>query len=529
MLRQPETTADHGKDDDKDKDARISKRYFGQAWCVCHMSPVANTDYMHKLLPDRQTHVRVYFASIRFIPGNSMMLSPVRVDQIERGCRPFQWLQRMRDRPYPALLESSQHDGSLGQYSILCTSPRKVMACRASGVEIVNCRSGESRLVQDDPFRVMSEEFSRHRIEMPDDYDLPFAGGAIGYFSYDLRHHIESLPRQCEYDLPVPGFILGLYDHGLIFDHGRDVTFYVGPRSSEPPSANFSLDTADSHPPVGPTRLVSNFTPDEYREAVNQVKDYIAAGDIFQANLAQRFEGRAPDDALHIYRRLREINPAPFAAYLEYPEFEVISSSPERFLLLDDDHVWTRPIKGTRPRVSGREEYNRRQREELLGSEKDHAELAMIVDLERNDLGRVCRYGSVEVAEHAVLETYPTVYHLVSTVEGELYRQQHDEFDLLRATFPGGSITGAPKIRAMEIIEEIEPHARNVYTGSVGYISYHGRMDLNIVIRTIVQTGGRIYMQVGGGIVADSDPEAEYRETLDKGKALFDAVGGEYE
>ncbi len=184
----------------------------------------------------------------------------------------------------------------------------------------------------------------------------------------------------------------------------------------------------------------------------------------------------------------------------------------------------TRPIKGTRPRAEGDDAFNRRMRAELEASAKDHAELTMIVDLERNDLGRVCRYGTVRVEEHAVIEEYPTVFHLVSTVSGELYRGAFDEFSLVRATFPGGSITGAPKIRAMEIIEELEPHARGVYTGAIGYVSFHGRMDLNIAIRTLVRAKGRVYAQVGGGIVADSDPALEYDETLHKGRALFQAL-----
>jgi anthranilate/para-aminobenzoate synthase component I len=209
---------------------------------------------------------------------------------------------------------------------------------------------------------------------------------------------------------------------------------------------------------------------------------------------------------------------------MKYPEFEIISSSPERFLLLEGDRVTTRPIKGTRPRRAGDEVFNQRMVQELRSSAKDHAELTMIVDLERNDLGRVCNYGSVKVAEHAAVETYPTVFHLVSTVTGELYRRGHDEFSLIKATFPGGSITGAPKIRAMEIIEELEPHARAVYTGAIGYISFHGRMDLNIAIRTMVKVRDRIYAHVGGGIVADSDPVLEYEETLHKGKALFEAL-----
>lgn len=453
------------------------------------------------------------------------MAASIHKVRMESGCRPLDWLRAVAGEPCPVLLESSLHEGYLGRYSILCWEPFKRLTCRGGEVEIEDLRRGTRATVAGSPFRVLSREFDAHRIVTPPDFDLPFAGGAIGYFSYDLRHSVEKLPRWCSYDLPVPEFILCFYDRAVVFDHRLGVTDYVGPEGSAPPRPLPAPGGDGGSPPeIEGVELESNFTRAGYVEAVERTKEYIAAGDIFQANLSQRFEGECPAEGLTVYERLRAVNPAPFSAYMKYPAFEVISSSPERFLLLEGDGVFTRPIKGTRPRIEGDDVFNRRMREELLASAKDHAELAMIVDLERNDLGRVCRYGSVRVSEHAVLETYPTVYHLVSTVRGRLYREQYDEFALLRATFPGGSITGAPKIRAMEIIEELEPHARNLYTGSIGYVSFHGRMDLNIVIRTMLKMGGRIYVQVGGGIVADSEPELEYQETLHKGRALFQAV-----
>ena len=454
------------------------------------------------------------------------MSGSIRVETVEHGCRPFQYLRSVADQPFSVLLESSLHDTYLGRYSILCWDPLKKLTCRRGEVEMEDLRHGRRTTEAGNPFKILSREFDSHRLVPPPDFGLPFAGGAVGYFSYDLRHCIEKLPTRCSYDLDMPEFILCLYDRALIFDHQRGVTHYVGPAGSPPPRPlPAGREDGASLPEVEGVELTANFARVDYLEAVERTKEYIAAGDIFQANLSQRFEGPCPADGLTIYERLRAINPAPFSAYMKYPGFEIISSSPERFLLLEGDGVLTRPIKGTRPRIEGDEVFNEHMRGELLSSAKDHAELAMIVDLERNDLGRVCKYGTVRVSEHAVLETYPTVYHLVSTVEGRLYREQYDEFALIRATFPGGSITGAPKIRAMEIIEELEPHARNVYTGSIGYVSFHGRMDLNIVIRTMLKKGDRIYMQVGGGIVADSDPEMEYQETLHKGKALFQAVG----
>jgi len=448
----------------------------------------------------------------------------VQVTALERGCRPFAYLKAVADRPYPVLLESSLCDTALGRYSILCWDPFCRITCRGQEVEVADLRRGSSRVQSGSPFQVLSSEFEPHRMRLPADFPLPFAGGAVGYFSYDLRHRIERLPRLCAYDLPMPELMLCFYDRALVFDHGEGATYYVRPPGASPPRIAPGAKPSRI-PKAEPVELHSNFTADAFMGAVERTREYIAAGDIFQANISQRFEGECPQGGLRVYERLRAVNPAPFSAYLAYPEFEIISSSPERFLLLEGDRVTTRPIKGTRPRRAGDEIFNRGMREELLSSAKDHAELAMIVDLERNDLGRVCRYGTVRVREHAALETYPTVHHLVSTVEGRLFREQFDEFDLLRATFPGGSITGAPKIRAMEIIEELEPHARSVYTGSIGYVSFHGRMDLNIVIRTLLRMGGRVYMQVGGGIVADSGPAMELRETLYKGKALFEAVG----
>jgi para-aminobenzoate synthetase component 1 len=266
----------------------------------------------------------------------------------------------------------------------------------------------------------------------------------------------------------------------------------------------------------------SGFTREEYLESVRAVKEYILAGDIYQANLSQRFSAPLLEPAWELYGRLRVLNAAPFSAYLNFGDFAVASSSPERFLRVDGRDVETRPIKGTMPRFDdpGRDEASRQA---LLGSGKDLAELSMIVDLERNDLGRVCEYGSVKVEEHAVLESYATVHHLVSTVTGRLHWGR-DLVDLLKATYPGGSITGAPKIRSMEIIDELEPTARSVYTGSIGYVGFDGDCDLNIAIRTMIITGGRVYSQVGGGIVADSDPVSEYEETLHKGKAMFSAV-----
>jgi para-aminobenzoate synthetase component 1 len=270
-------------------------------------------------------------------------------------------------------------------------------------------------------------------------------------------------------------------------------------------------------------KLAANFSHDGYLRAVANAREYICAGDIFQVNLSQRFDVDINISPYELYKCLRKINPAPFASYLNFEGVSIVGASPERFLKLRGDLVETRPIKGTKPRGRTPEE-DQALAQSLLRSVKDRAENIMIVDLERNDIGRVCRYGTVRVAELAILETYPTVFHLTSTVVGQLGEGKH-RLDLLKATFPGGSITGAPKVRAMEIIDELEPTRRSVYTGALGYLGFNGDMDLNIVIRTIIIKDGRAYFQVGGAIVYDSVPEAEYIETLDKGKALMQALG----
>jgi para-aminobenzoate synthetase component 1 len=380
-------------------------------------------------------------------------------------------------------------------------------------------------------------DFAMEREELP----VPFASGGVGFLSYDLKNFIERLPSNARREIDVPELHFAFYDAVLAFDHEHDRVYLTsaGHGLSRRARKRRGLDASArllgllkgpcTSPPVMedgrvcPGKLESNFTRRDYVRTLLRTKEYIAAGDIFQANISQRFHTRWTGTSAELYRALREVNPAPFAACFHFPGGTVLSSSPERFLKLTGRHVETRPIKGTRRRT-GDPEADQNASAELLASEKDNAELAMIVDLERNDLGRVCEYGSVRVTEPRVLESFPTVFHLVATIEGTLH-PQHDLVDLVRATFPGGSITGAPKIRAMQIIDELEPTARNIYTGSIGYIDFSGRADFNIAIRTMVKTGEDVYFQAGGGIVADSDPEAEYEETVDKARALMRALG----
>ncbi len=409
-------------------------------------------------------------------------------------------LRRTCGEPYGAWLDAAAAGGWAGG-SMRAGEPSLVMRARGGTVEMCG-RGGTSRCTAS-PFEVL-RELLRERAGGAG--GAGGAGAAIGYLAYDLKRHVETLPEAAAADLALPDCFLCFYDRIERFDAPPAAAACPAPRIAAPPAA-------------------STFTPEAYRRAVARVREHIFAGDVYQVNLSQRFALPLAGTPFDAYMRLRRVNPAPFAAYLNFPELQVLSASPERFLHLDPAtrRIETRPIKGTRPRGATPAQ-DAAMRAELLASAKDRAENVMIVDLERNDLGRVADIGSVRVTELAALQELPSVFHLVSTVEARL-RDDRDAIDLLLAAFPGGSITGAPKIRAMQIIDELEPVARGVYTGAIGCFGYDGSLDLNIAIRTAVHAGGTAYVQAGGGIVADSDPEAEYQETLDKARVLLAALG----
>lgn len=478
---------------------------------------------------------------------NNMHRIPL-VAEIPNPPAAAQAFELFQDRPFSFFLDSGMDPQRLGRYSFLGSDPFLIMRSRGSDITLIR-PEGETS-VTGNPFDVLGELLREYRLD-GNPGALPFAGGAVGYLSYDLGHFIEKLPSSAVDDLQLPECYLAFYDAVAIFDHleGRAYIASTGlpekgkswqtraqsrldemkktvvqaPRLENKMPRLCQTGALYSGQPVGKrVNLHSNFTHERYLEAVQKVRDYIIAGDIFQVNISQRFEADMPLSPYELYRRLRKINPAPFAGYLNFDGLTVVSASPERFLLVRGDRVETRPIKGTRPRgkdPAGDEALAR----ELVNSFKDKAEHVMIVDLERNDIGRVCRFGTVRVSELMALEKYATVFHLTSTVEGRL-RPGKNAIDLLKATFPGGSISGAPKVRAMEIIDELEPTRRSVYTGSIGYFSFDGGLDLNIVIRTILIKGDKAYFQVGGAVVYDSDPEAEYIETLDKARALIQAL-----
>jgi para-aminobenzoate synthetase component 1 len=359
----------------------------------------------------------------------------------------------------------------------------------------------------------------------------PVAAGLFGYLAYDLKDGLEVLPRTTLDDLGLPQLCFFAPSLIVVHDKASGTTEVHAPVRQGQESKAVSAATegfmhALRSPPVPPgafsgsgQSLKSNFTRSDYTSSVKRIREYIAAGDVYQVNLSQRFEMGFGGDSYSLFKTLYQMNPAPFFAYVNAGDHQIVSTSPERFLLRDGSRIETRPIKGTRPRGETPEK-DREMKSALARSPKDDAELSMIVDLMRNDIGKVCAGGSVVVAQHKRLEAYQNVYHLVSVVEGTL-AEGKDSVDLIRATFPGGSITGCPKIRSMEIIDELESRRRHVYTGSIGYISFHDTMDLSIAIRTATILDDRLVFSVGGGIVYDSDPEDEYEETLHKGQTLM--------
>jgi len=437
----------------------------------------------------------------------------------------------LRNQQHPFILDSGMNPTRLGRYSFLGADPFLTFSSKGDKCRIA--RSGEPEEIQTgDPFTLLSSLLKQYRV--PAHEHLPFTGGAVGYFGYELCHFLENLPRKTVDDVNIPDCFFGFYDGIFIFDHQSNTVNLValGIHRAEIETLT-KLEThlnsvLTAQPQLAPYHsstpisFHTNMTKEQYLASIRRTREYIRAGDIYQINFTQRFDCAFDGDPISFYAALRAINPAPFAAYIDTGECTVVSSSPERFIRVQDGIIEARPIKGTirRGATPAEDEQNIRT---LLQSEKDRAELLMIVDLERNDLSRVAKTGTVRVPELFAVETYATVHHLVATVTAEL-RPECDLIDCVRATFPGGSITGAPKIRAMEIIDELEPTQRNIYTGSIGYLGFDGNMDLNIVIRTVVIKDNRAYLQAGGGIVWDSDPEQEYQESLIKARALMEAL-----
>lgn len=436
---------------------------------------------------------------------------------------PFDIYSAFKDEKNISFLDSAMDPDNLGRYSFIGVNPFLVLKGRKDECYINNVKQ------TCDVFDKLREILSENRIE--NNTGIPFIGGCIGYLSYDLGLTLEDIKESSDEDIRLPHYYFIFYDNLIICDNKLGNKYISACGILNPPDKSIEdLENIilrqkrleSGYIKTSTASFTSNFTKDNYVKTVGKVREYIRSGDIYIANLSQRFTAKTSRDSYDIYRDLRKINPAPFAAFMRLEGFDIISSSPERFLKVRDGSVETRPIKGTRPRGKAEEE-DLHYRNELLNSEKDKAELLMIVDLERNDLSKVCKPHSVKVTELFRLEEYSTVFHLVSTVVGKL-KDGVDAVHCLKKCFPGGSITGTPKIRAMEIIDELEKLKRSLYTGSIGYFSFDGNADFNIIIRTMIKKEDTVYFGVGGGITWDSDEEAEYQETLDKAKALMRVI-----
>ncbi len=458
---------------------------------------------------------------------------------------------RWRERAF--LLEGSPGGWFDGRFSLIGGDPFAVFRSKGKTSRFDYLEQGRERSFSSvgDPVAHLESWFDRFlpsAVSENSPSDIPFLhGGAVGFFSYDLVRQFEKVPPPLQEDPTLPDIYLLFLNHVLVFDHREERLHLIYTplpeiqMGKDPQSANrdgqkkiektqrnieASLPTGGLEPSGSPIDLHPDILPQAYLRMVERAKQYIAAGDIFQANLSHRFAALSSPDPFMIYRRLRQINPSPFSAYLNMGEIEVASGSPERLVRLRKENgkriVETRPIAGTRPRGKDLIEDQKMIRQ-LYESEKEQAEHLMLVDLERNDLGKICRYGSVQVDSLMALEKYSHVLHLVSQVSGEP-RPETSPLQVFKALFPGGTITGVPKIRCMQIISELEKTARGIYTGAIGYISFSGEMDLNIAIRTWVRHHNTMAFQVGAGIVADSDPELEYQETLQKAAALMKAL-----
>lgn len=453
------------------------------------------------------------------------------------GLEPVKAFESLHDEPYSLFFDSADRAHPAARHSFIAYHPFETIESWNGAILVTNRQ--EQISLSGNPFAAVRERMEKWGAGVAPLAGLPpFQGGAAGFFGYDLARKLEKLPARAPVNPDAPEMAVGLYNKVIAFDHAKSEAFFITMASSEEEAAVKFMQLKNilkrgPHPAAPPSSRrgegrsgialdwLTGHNEKTYKQMVQKVIDYICAGDIFQANLSQRFEAELPDgfSAFEHYKTLRRVNPAPFTAYMNFGSMILSSASPERFLQTRGRRVETRPIKGTRPRLPDPAQ-DEKARADLTASEKDHAENIMIVDLLRNDLSRVCTDKSVEAPDLCRLETFAGVHHLVSTVTGTL-RADKTPLDLLEACFPGGSITGAPKVRAMEIIEELEPQRRGPYCGAMGYAGFDGTMDMNIAIRTLVYEGRRVSFNVGGGITADSDPAAEYRETLDKAERIF--------
>lgn len=426
------------------------------------------------------------------------------------------------DEPWSMFFDSGYPKIDMGRYDIIVSRPAITLETYGD-ITYIN-DNGHEKTSTEDPLQLLEHYLGEKANNLS---GLPFCGGAVGYLAYDLGRRLEALPEISNQDINMPEMAVGIYDWSLIIDHHLRRVWLASFCHYDKTESRWQelqdlFSTPDSDEVKGyriTSDVKSNLTREQYGLAFDKVKKYIRDGDCYQVNLSQRFSAGFEGNSWSTYLKLRDVNPAPYAAYLNLPSGAVLSSSPERFLRVTDNQVETKPIKGTKHRSVFAYE-DKALAVCLLESEKDRAENLMIVDLLRNDISKVCESGSVVVPKLFALETYATVHHLVSTITGRLAKHKNS-IDLMRGCFPGGSITGAPKYRSMEIIEELEPHRRSIYCGSIFYLGFDGNMDSNICIRTLIKHNDQLYFNAGGGIVWDSDVDSEYKECFDKAAAML--------
>lgn len=432
-----------------------------------------------------------------------------------------------KDQPYHVLLES----GRDGKYSIIGLNPFALLEGKDGKLSITE--DGGIQELKGNPLELMREWMQKFNKEQIPEYP-EFQGGAIGFLSYDYARYIEKLPSLSDDDLKTPDLYFLVFDEVFVYDHQDKALWIILNTDENDSSIEQKLDTHEKMWNAGYEEFEHPFVPvkekgeksvsmteEQFIDAVEKLQAYIAQGDVFQVNLSVRQSQPVRSAPFKIYESLREVNPSPYMSYMQAPDFQIVSGSPELLIKKKGLEASTRPIAGTRSRGMTDAE-DLALANELIGNEKERAEHVMLVDLERNDLGRVCKFGTVEVNEFMVIEKYSHVMHIVSNVRGEI-SEGKDAYDLIEATFPGGTITGAPKVRTMEIIEELEPVRRGIYTGSIGWIGFSGDMELNIAIRTMIVKDGVAHIQAGAGVVIDSNPKYEYKESLKKAAALWKA------
>jgi len=435
---------------------------------------------------------------------------------------------------YSCFLNSSLKN-NISRYSFIGLNPFLIFQSKNNLITLQ--KNNKKLILQSNPFDILKQIFKEYKIE--NNTNLPFISGAIGYFSYELKNLLEKLPQKAIDNLNIPDIILIFYQILIIHDNKEPNTLYISITNTIPNNKNGTNTiiekikkiinsketknkTIQTNTNIYTEPILSNFTKPQYLKSIEKILKYIKNGDIYQVCLSQQFKTKYPYPIYNLYKNLNKINPAPFSAYFNFPTHKILSSSPELFIKYENNIIETRPMKGTNPRGKNKKQ-NLKIKKNLINSKKEYSELSMIVDLERNDLGKISIPGSIKVIKHRKIEQYATVFQCISIIKS-IAKKNISPIDIIKAMFPGGSISGCPKIRALEIIDELEPTTRSIYTGSIGYISFHNTMQLNIAIRTIIEKNNNLFFNVGSGIVADSNPEKEYTETLHKAKALIQSI-----